>query len=40
MDFFFIEVKREDVQDRVDAFLKMEMDVLAQIKEIEERLTF
>lgn len=39
-DFFWIDVKREDIQERIDGFLDMENRVLAEVKKIEEALTF
>lgn len=39
-DFFFLEVSRKDVQGQVDEYLELERQILAQIKEIEDKLTF
>lgn len=39
-DFFWIEVKRKDVQDQVDFCLDTEMQVLLEIARIEKELTF
>jgi predicted phage-related endonuclease len=39
-DFFYFEVKRKDVQERVDAYIELERNVLAEIAEIEQQLTF
>ena len=39
-DFFFIEVKREDVQEKVDEYLALEREVLEKIALIEKELTF
>lgn len=39
-DFFYHEVNRKDIQKQIDEYLALEKEVLAQIKEIEEKLTF
>lgn len=39
-DFFFFEVRREDVQEQIDEWLETERRVLAEIAEIEKQLTF
>jgi predicted phage-related endonuclease len=40
VDFFYYEVTRESVQAEVDEYLALERSVLAQISEIENKLTF
>ena len=37
---FWIEVKREEVQDKVEEYLELERTALKKIKEIEGQLTF
>ena len=37
---FWIEVKRKDIQDKIDEYFQLEREVLAKIAEIEDRLTF
>ena len=39
-DFFYLEVKREDVQEKVDECLALEREVLEKIALIEKELTF
>ncbi len=39
-DFFFHEVKRADVQAKVDEYIELERRVLAEIEAIEKELTF
>lgn len=40
IDFFFLEVKREDMQEQVDYYLELERRVLKEVEEIEAKLTF
>jgi predicted phage-related endonuclease len=40
IDFFYLEVKRAAVKEKVDEYLAFERDVLAQIAEIEKQVTF
>lgn len=39
-DFFFLTINREDMQEKVDEYLSLEREVLAQIQEIATTLTF
>ena len=39
-DFFYYEVKRKDIAEKITEYLKMEKEALKQIKEIEKQLTF
>lgn len=39
-DFFYIEVNRKDVQDKVDEYLLLEREILDEIKKLESELTF
>lgn len=40
VDFFWIEVSREQVQQEVEEYLALERDILKQIDELEKQLTF
>lgn len=40
LDYFTIEVKREDVQEKVDEYLAFERKVIAEVNEIVNNLTF
>lgn len=39
-DFFFLEVKRTDVKEKIKEYLELERQVLKEIEEIEKQLTF
>ena len=39
-DFFYYEVKREDVAEKITEYLEMEKEALKKIKDIENQLTF
>lgn len=39
-DFFYFEIKRQDVQAEIDEYLALERQVLIEIAEIEKELTF
>ncbi|MDE2022433.1 MAG: YqaJ viral recombinase family protein [Patescibacteria group bacterium] len=39
-DFFYIEIKRKDIQEDVDMYLVLERETLEKIAEIEKQLTF
>jgi len=39
-DFFFLEINRKDVQEKIDEYLALEREVLAKIEEITAELTF
>ena len=39
-DFFWIEMKRADIKDEVDEYLKLERETLAEISRLENELTF
>lgn len=39
-DLFWIEVKREDIKEKIDEFLELERKALKEIEEIENKLTF
>ena len=39
-DFFFLEVKRSEVQEQVEQYLELERQTLKEIAEIENQLTF
>src|SRR3990167_6790649 len=39
-DFFFYEVNRKNVAEKIEEYLEMEKEALKQIKEIEKQLTF
>jgi len=39
-DFFYFEVKRKDVKEKVAEYLELEREVLKEIAEIEKKLTF
>lgn len=40
IDFFYIEVKREDMEEEIEAALVMQREVLKKVEEIEQQLTF
>jgi hypothetical protein len=40
VDFFYLTINREDVQDEITEYLELERQVLSQIAEIEKQLTF
>jgi hypothetical protein len=39
-DFFWLEMHRKDVKQKVEDYLALERDVLAEINRIENELTF
>lgn len=39
-DLFWLEVKREEVQEKVEQYLELERETLKRIEEIEKELTF
>lgn len=39
-DFFWIEVNRKDVKEKVEEYLALEREVLKQVEELENQLTF
>lgn len=39
-DFFYLTIKREDMQEQIDEYLELERQVLRQVAEIEKQLTF
>lgn len=40
IDFFFLEISRKDMEEKINEYLTMEKDVLAQIAAIESQITF
>lgn len=40
IDFFFIEIKREDMEIEIESALEMQREVLKRVAEIEQQLTF